>query len=166
VVLSEIATLFAFPGDEKMKKVIVIFDTKFGNTKKIASALASGLDEQGIDVECVNVENVKIDTLPDYDLLAIGGPTHGFGMSKPVKEFFKQLEKIDLREKHAFAFDTKNPPRYWGSAAKGIEKRLVKFGLNIVRSRSSAFVKGLKGPLHENTEETFRKIGVEIAKLL
>ncbi len=87
-------------------------------------------------------------------------------MSKPVKEFFKQLEKIDLGEKNAFAFDTKNPPRYWGSAAKGIEKRLKKLGLKIVRSRSSAFVEGLKGSLHDNTEEAFRKIGVEIAKRL
>ena len=149
-----------------MKKAIVIYDTKFGNTEKIAKALVSGLVELEIDVECVKVETVQIDTLSDYDLLAIGGPTHGFGMSKPVKKFFKQLEKIDLHEKHAFAFDTKNPPRYWGSAAKGIEKRLVKLGMKIVRSRSSAFVKGLNGPLHESSEETFRKIGVEIAKLL
>ncbi len=149
-----------------MKKALVIFDTKFGNTEKIAKALAWGLEEQGIAVECINVENVSIDKLPNYDLLAIGGPTHGFGMSKPVKELLKQLEKIDLREKHGFAFDTKNPPRYWGSAAKGIEKRLAKLGIKIVRSRSSAFVKGLKGPLHEYAEETFRKIGVEIAELL
>lgn len=149
-----------------MKKAIVIFDTKFGNTEKVARALALGLNEQGIDVDCSNVEKVLIDMLPGYDLLAIGGPTHGFGMSKPVKEFFKHLEKIDLREKHAFAFDTKNPPRYWGSAAKGIEKRLTKLGMKIVRPRASAFVEGLKGPLHENSEGTFRKIGVEIAKLL
>jgi len=149
-----------------MKKGIVIFDTKFGNTEIVSRALASGLDEGGVAVECVNVKDVQINTLPDYDLLAVGGPTHGFGMSKPVKELFKQLEMTDLREKHGFAFDTKNPPRYWGSAAKGIEKRLQKLGLKIVRSRASAFVKGLKGPLHENTEETFRRVGVDIAKLL
>ncbi len=147
-----------------MKKAIVIFDTNFGNTEKVARALASGLDEGGIVVECINVKEVQLDTLTGYDLLAIGGPTHGFGMSKLVKEFFKQLEEIDLHEKQGFAFDTKNPPRYWGSAAKGIEKRLAKLRLTIVRSRASAFVKGLKGPLHENTEETFRKIGVEIAQ--
>ena len=149
-----------------MKKALIIYDTKFGNTEKIAKALASGMNEQGINAECIHVENVQMDTLHEYNLLAIGGPTHGFGMSKPIKEFFKTLEKIDLREKNGFAFDTKNPPRYWGSAAKGIEKRLAKLGINIVRPRSSAFVKGLKGPLHENAEETFRKIGVEIAKLL
>lgn len=149
-----------------MKKALVIYDTNFGNTEKIAQALASGMEEQGVAVECINVNNVQIDTLTDYDFLAIGGPTHGFGMSKPIKAFFKQLENIDLREKHVFAFDTKNPPRYWGSAAKGIEKRLKKFDANIVHSRTSAFVKGLKGPLHENSEETFRTIGMEIAKLL
>jgi flavodoxin len=149
-----------------MKKALVIYDTNFGNTEKIAQALASGLEEQGITVDCINVKNVQIDTLLDYDFLAIGGPTHGFGMSKPIKIFFKQLGTIDLRGKHTFAFDTKNPPRYWGSAAKGIEKRLKKLGANIVHSRTSAFVKGLKGPLHENMEAKFRTFGIEIAKLL
>ncbi len=149
-----------------MTRAIVIYDTNFGNTEKIAKAIALGLTDQGIDVDCTNVEHVHLDTLPNYDLLAIGGPTHGFGMSKPIKNFFKQLEHLDLREKHAFAFDTKNPPRYWGSAAKGIEKRLKKLGLKIVRTRSSAFVKGLKGPLHDNMEDTFRTIGKEIATLL
>lgn len=47
-----------------------------------------------------------------------------------------------------------------------IEQRLKKYGMNIVRSRSSTIVNGLKGPLEENMGETFRNIGVEIAKFI
>ena len=87
-------------------------------------------------------------------------------MSKPMKAFIKKLEHVDLRDMKAFAFDTRGAYPLSGTAAKGIEKRLKRIGMNIVRSRSSAIVKGLKGPLDENMEETFRNIGVEIAKFL
>jgi len=56
--------------------------------------------------------------------------------------------------------------RFFGSAAKGIEHGLKKFGMNIVRSRSSANAKGEEGLLDENMEKTFRNIGVEIVKFL
>jgi flavorubredoxin len=149
-----------------MKKAIVIYHTLFGNTEKISKALASGMDKHGINVDCVKVEDVKIDKLAEYDLLAIGGPTHGFGMSRPMKSFMKKLERLDLRDKKSFAFDTKRGYPLAGSVAKGIEKRLKRIGMNIVRSRSSATVKDLKGPLDENMEEKFRNIGVELVKFI
>jgi flavodoxin len=71
-----------------MKKAIVIARAK---------SLASGMNEQGIKVDCVNVEDVQIDKLSEYDLLAIGGPTHGFGMSKPMKEFIEKLKHVGAR---------------------------------------------------------------------
>lgn len=145
-----------------MKKAIVLFDTKFGNTERIAKALALGIEKQGIDVDCVNVENVQIDKLSEYDLIAIGGPTHGFGMSEPTKRFIKKLESLNLRNKSAFAFDTKTGSRFWGSAAKGIEKRLKKLGLNVVKPYASAIVKGLKGPLEDDMERKFTQIGTEL----
>ena len=146
-----------------MKKAIIIYDTKFGNTEKIAKSLASGMNEQGIEVDCVKVEDVQINKLTEYNLLAIGGPTHGFGMSKPIKEFIEKLEHVDLQDKNAFAFDTKNSSRFWGSAAKGIEKRLKRLGLNIVKPAASAIVKGLKGPLQDGMDEKFKQIGAELA---
>ena len=146
-----------------MKKAVVLFDTKFGNTKKIAKALALGMEKQGIEVDCVSVENVQIDTLTEYDLVAIGGPTHGFGMSAPMKTFVMKLENLNLKNKSAFAFDTRTGSRFWGSAAKGIEKRLKGIGMVIVKPRYSAIVKGLKGPLQEGAEKKFDQIGTELA---
>jgi flavodoxin len=145
-----------------MKKAIVIYDTKFGNTEKISKSLALGMNEQGMEVDSVNVDDVKFDKLSEYDLLAIGGPTHGFGMSKPIKEFFQKLKHVELQDKKVFAFDTKNRGR-WGSAAKGIEKRLKRIGMNIVMPCASATVQGLKGPLHDGMESKFKQIGVDLA---
>jgi flavorubredoxin len=43
--------------DIKLKcKAIVVYDTRFGNTKKVAAALTRGILKHNIDVKCVSVE--------------------------------------------------------------------------------------------------------------
>jgi len=143
----------------------VIYDTKFGNTEKIAKVLADGIEAGGVETDCLRVEDVEIGKLAEYDLLLIGGPTQAFGLSKPMKDFFQRLEGIDIRGKKGFAFDTKLKSRFAGSAAKGIEKRLEKLGVSIVKPHASAIVKGGEGPLEEGMEEMFKQIAGEIAKL-
>ena len=147
-----------------MKKAIVIYDSVFGNTEKIARALVEGLKEQGVKVDCSKVDEVNINRLGEYDLLAIGGPTHMHGVSKPMKAFLKKLKEVDLRGKKTFAFDTKVEKWWAGSAGKGIEKGLKSLRMSIVKSHSSAIVKGREGPLEEGAEERFKQIGAEIAK--
>ena len=149
-----------------MKKVVVIYDTRFGNTERLAYALAEGLKEQSVEVDCVKVDVVDINKLAEYDLMVVGGPTHAFGISKPMKDFIEKLKNVDLRGKKAFAFDTKLKSRIAGSAAKGIEKHLERLGMSIVKPHSSAIVKGAEGPLEEGIEEKFKQIGAEMANLV
>lgn len=108
--------------DDDMRKAIVVFDTRFGNTKKVAKTLALELKGQGLEVECVKVEEVEVKGLTEYDLLAVGGPTHRLGISEPMKGFLGKPESADLRGKRAFAFDTRVKTRFAGSAGKRIEK--------------------------------------------
>jgi flavorubredoxin len=149
-----------------MGKAIIVYNTMFGNTEKIARALADGIEKQGVSVDCLKVDKVDVNKLSEYDFLAIGGPTHAFGLSKLMKDFLQKLERVNLAGKRAFAFDTKVKFRFAGSAAKKIEEKLKKLGMEIVKSHVSAVVKGRKGPLEEGAEETFRQIGIEIAKSL
>jgi menaquinone-dependent protoporphyrinogen IX oxidase len=53
-------------------KAIVLFDTLFGNTERIANSLAKGLQEAGITTECTNIKMARLEKLPEYDLLALG----------------------------------------------------------------------------------------------
>ncbi len=153
-------------GGSGVGRAVVVYDTKFGNTERLANALAEGLRKQGIEVDCVRVDAVAVGRLAGYDLLVVGGPTHAFGISKPMKDFIEKLKNVDLRGKKAFAFDTKLKSRLAGSAAKGIEKHLERLGMSIVKPHSSAIVKGAEGPLEEGVEEKFRQIGAEMANLL
>ncbi|MGQ9506643.1 MAG: flavodoxin family protein [Candidatus Bathycorpusculaceae bacterium] len=149
-----------------LKRAIVIYDTKFGNTEKIARALARGLEKGRVKVECVKADEADVNRLIEYDFLAFGSPTHAFSISKPMKTFLEKLKGVDFKGKKAFAFDTKYKSWLAGSAGKGIEKRLKGFGMNIVKPHTSAIVKGAEGPLAEGMEEIFEKIGSEIAALI
>jgi flavorubredoxin len=145
-------------------RAIVIYDTQFGNTEKVAKALASGIKEGGVQVDCVKVNEVDVNKLVEYDLLAIGGPTIAFSASKPVKDLLRLLEGVELRGKKGFAFETKVRFIFTGSAAKVIEGKLKGLGVSVVRPYSSAVVKGREGPLEEGEEETFKRIGAEISR--
>jgi flavodoxin len=142
---------------------IVIFDSKFGNTEKVAKSLAGGLVRAGLEVTFENTKDVQLESLSEFDLLAIGAPTQMFTASRPMKDFLSRLESVDgLKGKLGFAFDTKFGSALAGSAAKFIEKRLEQLGLNIIRHRESAIVGKTEGPLAEGEMEAFEKIGYEI----
>jgi len=146
-------------------KALVVYDSVYGNTEKVAKALASGLEMGGAEVNCVKVDKVELDKLGAIDLLAVGGPVHAFGVSKPIKEFLERLKSIEgLSGKKGFAFDTKFKGWWTGSAGRKIERKLKDSGLTIVKSSVSAIVKGREGPLEEGAEETFKQIGAELAK--
>lgn len=146
---------------------IVVFDSKFGNTGEIAKSLADGLQKAGLDVDCLNMRDVKVESLADYDLIAVGAPTQAFTASKPMKDFLGKLESVQtLKGKRGFAFDTKFASRLSGSASKYIESRLSRLGIEIIRERQSAIVKKSEGPLEEGESEAFERIGFEIGTTL
>jgi menaquinone-dependent protoporphyrinogen IX oxidase len=68
-------------------KVIVIYDSLYGNTENVARALTLGIREQGIEVDCVRANTIDVEALGAYDMIVIGGPTHAFGLSETMKTF-------------------------------------------------------------------------------
>jgi flavorubredoxin len=148
-------------------KALVVYYSVYGNTEKVAKALAAGLQSGGVDVDAVKVDAVKVDELGKVDLLCVGSPVHAWSASKPVKEFLERLQSVEgLSGKKAFAFDTKMQSRMAGSAGGKIERKLKDIGFTIAKHSESAIVKGREGPLQESAEETFKQIGAELAKML
>lgn len=150
-----------------MRKGLVVYDTRFGNTREIAFAVARGMEHQGIIVEFLEINqlNMKID---DFGLVAIGGPTHMLGVSNGMKEFLKKLRSYHNSKKWGFCFDTRVHSKFnrfdLNSAAKRIEKTIKRKGFNIIYPRKSAFVLGREGPLEKDAVEQFKKLGMKIAK--
>ncbi|MDG6999164.1 MAG: flavodoxin family protein, partial [Nitrososphaerota archaeon] len=69
------------------RRVIVIFDSRYGNTEKIARSFEAGLKQAGVETLCIRESEVKLDSLKQYDLIAVGAPTEKFTASKIIKEF-------------------------------------------------------------------------------
>jgi flavodoxin len=156
----------------KIRKGIVVYDSNFGNTEKIARALARGMEGKGAKVDRLRIDEVNIEGLVGYDFIAVGGPTHILRTSKPMKAFLEKLRTVDLSGLKGFSFDTRNESRlnsrHWllleNSAARVIEGVLKNRKVGIVRPRCSALVEEKEGPLHDGMEEMFRNIGSEIAE--
>lgn len=157
-----------------MKRALVLFHSLFGNTKAVAQSLAKGLQETGLEVDCQSIDEVDINTIPNYDLIAIGSPTHMIRPSKQMKEFLERLRILNLSGLVGFSFDTRNESRMnrrsfsvlENSAARSIEKALKRVKVRIIKPRVSAIVQGREGPLNVESEETFLEIGREIGHLM
>ncbi len=148
-------------------KALVIYDSLFGNTEKVARALASGLKERGVDVDCVKAAEVDVGGLRAYDMLVIGGPTHKRGLSETMKAFTERLSDVDVTDIKGFAFDTKQEPRLLtGSAGKRIEQKMKQRRMRVVKPHVSAIVLGREGPIAEGTEAQFTQIGIELGRLV
>ena len=73
-----------------MKKVLVVFDSSFGNTEKIGREIATGIQESGI-AECkvINIDDVESEDLSGYDGALFGSPIHAFqrGLQTPHRRY-------------------------------------------------------------------------------
>lgn len=61
---------------------IVIYESMFGNTQKVASAIAEGLATDIHVIDLVEVGTAPTSLSEGLDLVVAGGPTHQFGMSR------------------------------------------------------------------------------------
>jgi flavodoxin len=158
-------------GDRK-KRAIVIFQSRYGNTEKIALSIQKGLNDSGIEVLCMNEAEVPIESLKNYDLIVIGGPTEAFSASKETKDFLTKIKVLDLHGQLGFAFDTKFDSPFSGSAAKTIEKQENHIGLHLIFPHASAYILGghkeEKGGviLKEGEEFRFEEIGRSLGAAL
>lgn len=78
-----------------MAKVLIIYDSKTGHTKKMASAVAKGAKQvKGVDVEAKKVEQVDNEDLQKADGVILGSPTYYGQMSAKLKDFIEKSVEI------------------------------------------------------------------------
>jgi flavorubredoxin len=86
-----------------------------------------GLRERGIRTACTDLTEANIESLKDFDLIAIGAPTYNQTAPQSMKLFLEKMRATMLAGKVGFAFDTRRDHFLAGSAAKYIERKLRKF---------------------------------------
>jgi menaquinone-dependent protoporphyrinogen IX oxidase len=155
-------------------KGIIVYDTSYGNTKKVAETLAETLKESGIEADLFDLKDVKKLSAKDYDFLALGSPTKYGTMSFAMKFFLGKVKSEEWMNKPFVAFDTENPEniekaaaekKEW-SAGEKIADKLREKNMNQLLPVLKASVLGWKGPLAEGEIERTKGYARELATKL
>jgi len=105
-----------------MAKVVVIYDTKTGNTELMAQAVAKGSKSvPKAEVSLKKVEQASIEDLLNSDAIIVGSPTYYGLMSAKIKDLLDQSVKIHgkLEGKVGAAFTSA------GGTASGAETTIL-----------------------------------------
>ena len=130
---------------------LIIYDSKFGNTLKIAQAIGEALAGQVIQADKVNPAD-----LSEADLLIVGSPTHGGWFMEGVRDLIETLPALDGL--NVAAFDTRTASIWnrilpFGYAAPRIAQRLEAHGGALLVPPEGFVVLSTKGPLKDGELE-------------
>ena len=119
---------------------VVIYDSSFGNTARIAHAIGRGAATLG-DVRVLSAGQAA-GQAEDPDLLFVGGPTQRRHMSPGLAALLEALPRRSLQHVPAASFDTRYrmTALLTGSAAKEASGRLRRAGCQLVAAPESFFM--------------------------
>ena len=132
-------------------KVLIVYDSVYGNTEKIAKAIGEAIIGE---VKVLRTSGANLSELECLDLLIVGAPTHAGRASPAAKDFLNTIS--DITGVNVTAFDTRLTTRWvriFGYAAGRIGKDLEKKGGKLIAPPEGFFVKGKEGPLKEGEIE-------------
>jgi len=147
---------------EGTMKVLVVYDSQYGNTEKIAQAIGAAFPADTVRV--VKVDAAKPADLAGIDLLIVGSPTQGGRGTQSVQKFLSDIPAGALKNVKVAAFDTR-----FQAKEKGFALRLLMKSVGYATGRIASalegkggtpaaepqafFVSGREGPLHEGEVE-------------
>jgi flavodoxin len=131
-------------------KAIVIYDTNYGNTKKIAKIVAGKLWK---DTKLISVADLKKKDLKGVEVLIAGSPVIGWNPSEKMNTFLSGLKENELQGMKGASFDTRMKLFFFTDAAKKISKELSRAGVTIVARSQDFYVKKAEGPLRDGEKE-------------
>jgi len=134
--IKDIVNAYASWGRGDMKsKALVIYDTMWGSTEKMAHALADGVMSENVETRLYNLtKSDKSDIIKevlDTRLLLVGSPTLNNGLFPSVADFLCYLKGLRPKGKIGAAFGSHG---WAGGAVKAIEQELGQAGVELVES--------------------------------
>ncbi len=137
-----------------LMKSLVLYDSQFGNTEKIAQVIANNIPE----AKLLRVSDAKPQDLDGIGMLLVGSPTQGGRATSVLTEFLERLSQMKLVKVRVAVFDTRLAEKEQnfalrlliktiGYAAPKIADVLKSKGGELIVPPEGFFVKGKEGPL-------------------
>lgn len=80
-----------------MAKILIIYYSRSGNTRKMASFIKNGVENEGIEVNLKDVVKINAKELLDYEGIIIGSPTYYGSMAAEIKKLFDDSVSVHGR---------------------------------------------------------------------
>lgn len=158
-------TGLSFVQGECRMKVLIVYDSVFGNTEQVAFALRDAVCAPH-EALAVQVAQFSSTMLSGVDLLVVGSPTRAFRPTPATTSMLKSLAADSLAGGvKTAAFDTRVSLEevnskflnfmvsLFGYAAEPIDKALAKHGGTAISQPAWFFVQDKEGPLNEGELE-------------
>ncbi len=139
-------------------KLIVVYLSTQGNTKKMADAIAEGAEDRGIDAHSVSFYEADMGELKDANAIALGSSTFWYKMHAPMEHFIERMGKElgdGLKGKVGAAFGSYG---WSGEAPADIAKMLRSLGMEVV----DPVLRVQFAPTEKDIEEC-KRLGKDIA---
>lgn len=148
-----------------MGKAVIIYESKYGNTRRVAEAIAGGMREvSGMEAVLRELKEVDRKELKDFDAIVVGSPNHIGAATRSVRKFIGEMDELELEEKVMAVFDT-----YMGGEFKKAVKKMEKAikekvsGVKLPVPGLSVRVDKMKGPVTEGEMPGAREFGEKVA---
>ena len=159
----ELATPRLFNEARSEKTLVVFYLSAYGNTRRMAEALAAGAESLGgVRVSLYDLEGGEADIFTDLveeaDGIAFGSPTINADAVKPIWDLLSSLTTVNIKGKLGAAFGSYG---WSGEAVRLIEDRLRGLKLRVP-------VEGLRIKLVPDANEldACRELGEQLARHL
>ena len=118
-----------------MPKLMMVFASLSGNTEQIASAIAEGIREEGLEVEYKEVTDVSAQELQNYDGILLGSYTWGDGeLADEFLDFYDEMDSLDLSGKKAAVFGSGDHAyEHFCGAVDLLQDKLTEKGAEVVQ---------------------------------
>ncbi|MBN2504383.1 MAG: flavodoxin family protein [Bacilli bacterium] len=157
--------------------ILLLYDSFYGNTLKVAELYDKAFKELEVNVEVKHVNKASFSDLEGRDLLIFGSPTRGFRATKPIVQFLKQAIK-NQQKTSFYVYDTRIDPadinsklltkmvKAFGYATDQLEKIITKHKCRLLAESDGYVVISSEGPLKDYVEEAVKAKAKELVELL
>jgi menaquinone-dependent protoporphyrinogen oxidase len=85
-----------------MSKVLIVYATREGQTKKVAYKIQEHIESMKHDITLFNAKDKNKPKLEDYDLLLFGGSMHAGGIEKELVSFINENKTVITNKPNSF----------------------------------------------------------------
>jgi flavodoxin I len=140
-------------------KLVVVYLSTQGNTKKMAEAIAAGAEERGMEAHTVSFYDADMNEIKDADAIALGCSTFWYkmhdAMERLIERMGREIGEAKLREKVGAAFGSYG---WSGEAPVDIAKMMRSLGIKVI----DPVLRVQYEPTERDIEEC-RRLGKDIA---